>query len=419
MLGVCNVCSFVPTILRVFLLKNVESLHRDAVSDIPGNPHAFSNAIISLFRTLPEPSNFNIVWTGLSLKEPLLIRGRIPLSRFSSMSVYGAGSSDPPNSIELIADGNARTCEVVLTSDVDADIDEKPNRIVLRTNGWAKGFISMRNYLVPPGTSVVTPEIVRLRDGKVVRSSNALVAGPCGLDMRASKWAMSALRILAVNLIFLGINTILLRGILSTHHIVVIIISSGLLGLLIYHLCFILGRKRLQQLTSDICHGINNFYYASLEQGSKASQPSKLHKYWIMCHDVPPGQEIKVTARIDPCKQKYWSLVVYDAFGLPLPQYVYDDNAFKVPDVGPSSVSSRTRTHDHSHPHSQEVYKVDIRLRHGPARPEDDVNANILDISVAPKGYVLFRVNHPVDESVVEFSSPETFLQDVESKKKL
>jgi len=397
-LGICNVSSFVPTIIRVFLMKNVDSFHRDAVSDIPGNPHAFSNAIISLFRTLPEPSNFNIVWTGLSLKEPLLIRGRIPLSRFSSMSVYGAGSADPPNSTELNGVGNARNCEVVITSEGDADMHESPDRIVLRNNGWAKGFISMRNYLVPPGTTVITPEIVRLRDGKVIRPSNALVAGPCGLDMRSSKWAMSVARCVGINLAALVLNLVLFKGILTKRHILAVLILGAMLGALIYNLCFILGRKRLLQLTKDICHGINNFYYASLEQGSKTSQPSKLHKYWIMCHDVPRGSELVVSVKIDPARQKYWSCVVYDEFGLPLPQYVYDDNAFKTPAVD-----------------GKDVYDVDIRLRHGPAAVTDNVDANVIDVSACPRGYVLFRVNHPVDEGVVEFSAPQAILRTVQS----
>lgn len=258
----------------------------------------------------------------------------------------------------------------------------------------------MRNYLVPPGTCVVTPEIIRVSDGKVIRSSNSLVSGPCSLDMRMSKWAISALRCLAVNVAAVVFNATLLNNVLSALNIAAILLSSLVVGLLIYNLCFIFGRKRLQQLTQDICHGKNNFYYASLEQGSKTSQPSKLHKYWIMCHAIPPGHEVAVRVKINPYLQKYWSLVVYDPFGLPLPQYVYDDNAFKTDDVGLQKSAAE-----------ENVYHVDIRLRNGGsvgggASLGSEVDANVVDVSASPVGYVLFRVNHPVDESVVDFSAP-------------
>lgn len=397
-LAIANVSAFVPTIVRVFLLKNVESLHKDPVSDIPGNPHAFSPAIISLFRTLPEPSNFNIVWTGLNLSEPLLIRGDIPISRFSSISVYGAGSSDPPESIELNKSIHNAEFDVIVAHK-DASIKSPTCTQMISCGDSKKGFIAMRNYLVPPGTRVMTPEIVRLSDGVVVRSSYALTSGPCGLDLRFSKFAQSAFLALQVNITLFVWNFLIFDQILSPWFLFGIALVGAVLGGALYQLCFIIGRKRLKQFTKDICLSDNAMYFASLEQGAKASQPSKLHKYWMMRHDIPANGEVVVRVRINPALQKYWSLVVYDEYGLPLPQYIYDDNCLKNPAVLGA---------DHS---DSAVYDVDIRLRNGCNPPDratqsEEDNVNIVDVSSCARGYVLFRINHPVDEQVTDFSAP-------------
>jgi uncharacterized membrane protein len=394
-LGVANVCSFVPTIVRVFIMRNAESYHRDPVSDIPGNPHAFSPAIISLFRTLPEPSNFNIVWTGLNLKEPLLVRGCLPMARFSSLSVYGAGSADTPNSAELNSlSSTARSFDLVIAQG-GAAVDKSTlpqGAIVVRANDWQKGFVAMRNYLVPPGTRVVTPEIVRLRDGVVVRPAIALTAGPCGLDLRASKWAQSLVTAAQINAAVFVASYYFFNEALGVQVLLLVPLLGAVVGYALYSLCFIVGKKRLTQLTKEICKTENAFHFASLEQGSKASQPSKLHKYWMMRHDVSSGEEIVVKARINPSFQKYWSLVVYDEYGLPLSQYVYDDNCFTKPVAN-----------------GKGVYEVDIRLRRVTVSSVDappSAHVNLVDVSSCPRGYVLFRVNHPVGEHVVEFSTP-------------
>ena len=402
-----DLCSFVPTLLRVFLLKNIDACHNDAVSDIPGNPHAFSPAIISLFRTLPEPSNFNIIWTGLSLSEPLLLRGTIPFCRFSSLSVYGAGGSDPPNSVELnwSTENNDRSCEVIIassSSSVSSGVVAKNGTPVVSCEGWKKGFIAMRNYLVPPGTRVQTPEIVRLKDGAVIRPHNVLVSGPCELDMRFSRWALSAGKVLLVNTALVFANHVFLD--IDANWNTAIVVFGVVLGYSLYCLCFVIGGVRLRQLTKDVCKTENVMYFCSLEAGAKTSQPSKLHKYWLMNYHVPIAGELCIRIRIKPSLQKYWSVVVYDTYGLPLPQYVFDENAVRIP----LSEASQSR---------EGVYDVDIRLVNDPvllAHSKRDhattVNFTVVDISSVPQGYVLFRVNHPKDESVIQFSSPETEL---------
>ena len=71
-IGIADLFAIVPMLFRV-LTKRFQLMHRSVVSDIPGNIHAFDDSMISLFRTLPELSNFNIVWTNLPLHEPLIL----------------------------------------------------------------------------------------------------------------------------------------------------------------------------------------------------------------------------------------------------------------------------------------------------------------------------------------------------------
>jgi hypothetical protein len=191
--AVCNFFVRLPALFKMMFRSVTQRLHGDAISDIPGNPHAFDAAIISLFNTLPEPSNLNIVQTNLQLDQPLVARGVVGKSRVSSLSLYGQGSSDPPSSIDLRAPqkqdrGNKKNkqspgaddpdkFEVLLlgSPEMATQLQADPRPKVVGS-GWSKGYIAMRNYLVPAGSRILTPEITRLSDGKVIRSAQVGIA---------------------------------------------------------------------------------------------------------------------------------------------------------------------------------------------------------------------------------------------------
>ena len=201
----------------------------------------------------------------------------------------------------------------------------------------------MRNYLVPPGTVVRTPEIARLSDGHIIRVSQVLVSGPAET---ARKWKQnlftavsrfSFLHLLTAIICFLiyglKVKALLMFG-------TVALIGFGMsVGL--YHTCFTLGKRGLEKYCKDICPVENEFRAASLEKGSKASQPSLLHRYHLMRYNLTsPGVHatdgLEIAVHIDPSRQRYWSLVFYDLYGLPLSAYVNDENARKTPCKDPS-----------------------------------------------------------------------------------
>jgi hypothetical protein len=392
---------YVPMFLRL-LLRPRQSMHRIVTSDIPGNVHAFDNAVISLFRTLPEPNNFNLVWTRVPLDEDVVISGILPPSRMNSLTIYNAEKADDvPNSMELFS----KQCNIVLSKDrkkTDLEIDPK----------WRFGMIVIRNYLVPPGTMVNTPEIKCVKSGTILRPSQALPAGAPVLHLDfhnlLQKWKYFFLGNVAIWLInaYLLLSTDIVKInliALTISDVVVVNLLLSLLGLLLayglYRLVFLLGKRRLSTFCHNFCeHELNKLRLCPLEKGAEGSQPSKLHTYYLMCFDIPAGNELQVTGKIDATRQSYWSLVIYDEYGLPLPTFIYDQNVNKLNE-------------------QKDLYEFDIRMRNRGVHQQQQtasLTQTVVDVSKCSKGYVLFRLVHPRDDDVQHYSLPVTLLKSIE-----
>lgn len=363
--GVVELFICVPRLAGILLGSIIPSLHSAVTSDIPGNPHAFDDCIISLFRTLPEPSNFNIVWTSLPLSMPLIIRGSVPPSRVNSISLYGKGSSEPPSSLDIELISKYALIIIVLNlrnrflityfflscRDSKFEVKVLPDSIVsdgkdiLSSRKWKQGFCAMRNYNVPPGTVIRTPEIVSLSDGAVIRSSQVIVAGPASTASSYRRRTMrTGIQLALFHLVIASIAFDVYGGGQSSSNAwLTVFIAVSLVGLsisvLLYQACFLLGKAGLRKFSRDICPAENEFYLVSLEHGAKGSQPSLLHTYYLMKYHIGDGDgdrdgdtgDLVVKVKIDPSLQKYWSLVLYDVYGLPLPGYIHDQNALKTP----------------------------------------------------------------------------------------
>ena len=96
-----------------------------------------------------------------------------------------------------------------------------------------------------------------------------------------------------------------------------------------------------------------------------------------------------ITHTIHPSQQKYWSIVVYDEYGICLPQYIYDDNYIT------NTQLCRTASNN-------KLYPICVRLSPYTYPPGDSVTTEVqLDIKGLRvnksqfKGYVLFRLVHP------------------------
>lgn len=397
-LAVASLFAAVPMLWRLVGGKQHPE-NKNVTSDIPGNPHCFDFSLISLLRTMPEPNNFNIVWTKVPLDEPLLVRGQLPPGRFSSYSVY-PGIGAVPESMELHAKDTERMFEITLQRP-DGDHPVTQGDVLVVPDAQAPvGMLVMRNYLVPPGTMVRTPELIRKRDGAVVRASEQLIAGAATIHLQAP-FIWSALKQIALMHAVLWGMVVALRGLgpCAVHFSALVSVIAGLLTVGLYQLLYVIGKKRMNTLGKELAPEANKLYLCDLERSSKGSQPSKIHKYYIMQYDIPKGSELAVIGKIDKARQEYWSLVAYDIHGIPLPQFFYDLNA------------SKTAV-------SEDVYEYDIRMTNASnigALPRKGLSE--LDVSAASKGFVLFRLVHPRDDEVTTFSQPVTALVKVDGKK--
>lgn len=168
-LSIINLCCYVPILLA--LITKSQYLHSDVTSDIPGNIQAFNTSIISLFRTLPEPSNFNIVYTNIPLTQTLIIRGSITsLARCNSLSIYGRDSIESPSTIDLEIESNQTSFEILILPATTKEASSSSIRQLICPKGAKFGFMAIRNYCVPPGVKIITPELIN-HEGKVIRPS--------------------------------------------------------------------------------------------------------------------------------------------------------------------------------------------------------------------------------------------------------
>ena len=375
-----NLFLWVPFLMRL-VFKRVTSLADGATSDIPGNVHAFDDSVISAFRTLPEPNNFNVVYTGLDVSSDMVVRGTVPPgARFSSLSIYPApdtvGTPDEllPDSIDLstvtVADGSFEV--TVLkgkgkgkgkgksqgTGTRDSDDDSSDGSAdgsasaSLNSRDWKRGYMAMRNYLVPPGTRVVTPHVETLTDALLIRRSDVAVAGPLAYH-NARRATMQApldlvstiiqLAVLYTLLIFVaeehlneGKSVILQDLVLFPKRHMVPLASEmgtvlrnfllGALGAYFVRCClFASGSASLRKMVRALGGSLNKLHKVSLEKGALVSQPSALHHYFvaeIALHK--PTMQMNIDLKYDPECVKYWSVVVYDAYGLPIGNYAFD-----------------------------------------------------------------------------------------------
>ena len=98
---------------------------------------------------------------------------------------------------------------------------------------------------------------------------------------------------------------------------------------------------------------------------------------------------------VDEGLQRYWSLVIYDEYGLPLPQYVHDTNVKRIPLNSKNSSSSSSR-------YRYNISFVNLAAGGEGARNRDPATpargVTEVDVSAAPRGYCLFRLVHPTSD---------------------
>lgn len=429
--GLCNLLCYVPMLGKMIFRKK-QFLHRSVTSDIPGNPHAFDDCIISLMRTLPEPANFNVCFTGIDLTKPLRIEGALPPAVINSLSLYSRTTSDPPVTLDLstanLSPENrfnvALTSSAHAKSDVAAllapfnsqdqhkntgDTGDERSGVDLITfpSHWKGGFLAMRNYAVQNGTRVITPTVFAA-DGSVLRPPASLVAG-----LTAAK-ELNMFKLTRVALF----NAMWFCQWKDNEWPLIhrqILVGGLLAGLAFYYLLFWLGKRGLHRYISLICPHMHEFRRPDEGEASEVSQPSQEHRYWLMRYDMSSADmadnDIIVTVPMRVDGQKYWSLTLYDECGLPIPQFV---NVFNASYTAPPTDSKIS--------FDEKELNLHIRLT---LSPKESVIPSSLasesssrtgaasrsgfstvDMTPAPRGYAIFRLVHPTLPTTDQLSVP-------------
>lgn len=436
--GIIQLIIYVPMLFRLTFRK-FESVHKAITSDIPGNPHAFDNLIISLFKTLPEPNNLNLVWTRVPLSQDTVVRGEMPPTRMSSWSIYGEGSDGVPVSVELFGniEKDSRKFEVILTKNpakyekIQAGLNKSGDRrlIIVNTKDWEYGMCVMRNYLVPPGTLVYTPEIctfskINEKTGEInqpsqdeiIRASQKIISGPQALHIDFDQQKEKLCQFFVLQLFLWLLNRFLFNTMHPHDRIHYNLWISGLsiiMAYLLYNTLFTIGQKKLYQFIRNFYKEENTLVLTQLTESAKVSQPSKLHTYWIMRYNITNQQELVIRGKIQSKNQIYWSYVFYDDYGVPLPQFIYDLNVKR---ISLNAWNATTKVTKSSMSDTDEEYAYEIHVNHGGKNHDGNKYATAMDISRAAKGYVLFRLVHPVvtdTDRINTYSQPETHLIDI------
>jgi len=290
--------------------------------------------------------------------------------------------------------------------------------------GWNKGFIAFRNYAVPNGTTLVTPSITRRTDGKVLRHSEVITNGPAEIGFFKNRWIDKAISLLLINAVVFAFVVICLQLSLVSGTQVV---SAGLLcGSAFYQLMFAAGKKGLDTFVNGCCKTDNKWHLASLGEGWETSQPSTLHMYCAMRFDLTKLDDansfLSIEGTIFRDRQKYFSLVLYDIYGLPLKQYIHSGNVTELARTDSSHSDTSDSDASVATPAGSSfaaAFDYNIRLVRNP-EPKDYVTGkhDVIDVSRNPIGYALFRIVHPtVPNSIIEeCSSPVCRIRNVKSQ---
>jgi len=88
------------------------------------------------------------------------------------------------------------------------------------------------------------------------------------------------------------------------------------------------GRRRMHKVMMALEPKLHEAILPSLSYGTSSPYPHPAHRYWTFLYDASRG-DIVVTGRFNPTHQRYWSINLYNEYGLPNAVW-YTDETVKV-----------------------------------------------------------------------------------------
>ena len=329
--------------------------------------------------------------------KPFVMEGAIPPAAINSISLYSRATSEPPVTLDISTlkskSGNRFKAVFAPSSTPESElkslVEEGDVGLLKYPDHWSGGFLAMRNFAVQNGTRVITPSVLAV-DGSVLRPPTSLVSGVTATrEMDANK----VIRVIIFNVLMFKLVSNLCHETWPAAQRI-ILLGGLVMGYLLYDLLFFLGKRGLDKHISLICPHMHEFRQPNDGEAADASQPSKEHRYWLMRFDFESlmGDDILVSASMRSEGQKYWSLSLYDEYGIPIPQY--------------ANVFNTTYC-----PNDDGTFNIKIRLTLSPKEPmihtdNSSTASATIDMSKAPVGYAIFRIVHPTMKDTEVFSAP-------------
>ena len=186
-LGIGSIFTFSPLLLR-FLpgLRRALFMHNTPLSDVPGCPEHYDEALICALCTLPDPNNFLTVYSYLPLDDGVRFRHpKMPKCRYFSVSLY-AGLYDPVQ--DKVPPGSADH-ELAYNDDGSFDIaicDEEDRPTDIPVSNWMPrqgvrdGLLVVRRYGTLPGQRLDMPSFWTMHaDGpRQIKPTYTTFSGP-------------------------------------------------------------------------------------------------------------------------------------------------------------------------------------------------------------------------------------------------
>jgi hypothetical protein len=185
LLGIGGIIAFMPVIFRFLPGLRLLASSRTPVSDSPGCPEHYEEALICALNTFPEPNDF-LSAHSFTLKDGIRFRHpTMPKCRYFSLSLYAAlldpvQDKFPPcicdHELAYNEDGSF---DIAICDEEDRPADVPPSNWMPR-QGVRDGLLVVRRYGTLPGQRIDMPSFWSMRADKPrqVKPSYTTFSGP-------------------------------------------------------------------------------------------------------------------------------------------------------------------------------------------------------------------------------------------------
>ncbi|KAM3574116.1 hypothetical protein VYU27_003925 [Nannochloropsis oceanica] len=414
--GIGAIFIFFPLLLR-FLpgLRRALPMHYTPLSDIPGCPEHYDEALICALCTLPDPNNFLTVYSYLPLDDGVSFRHpKMPKCRYFSISLY-AGLYDPvqdkvpPSSCDHeLAYNEDGSFDVAICDEEDRPADI-PKSNWLPRQGVRDGLFVVRRYGTLPGQRIDMPSFWTMHANKP-RQIKPTYRSFSGAQYAEKAPGHRYNRLLTLLKYFGVVYAILLfvgRWTVAEVNVVILVAAALPAGLL--QVLYVKGLNRAKKMCDKQTQGkLHEFLDPTslLTYDAESAKAHPEHRYYCCIYDANQG-DIVITGHFFPGQQKMWTFVVYAENGLPHHHNFNDETitSTSTDTIFPSSKNGQIGRGGGGDG-SLTALSYRVVLTKDPLRMPQG-RENVVDVSKLPRGAVILRLIYPNTKEIFDQSKPD------------